>query len=84
MATAFDWIKLALERWAVVLPILLFLVSATGLSFSLADNIDKDEQITASQEQVTAIIDYYEKDEKVAIKSTCQPCDLNKHIKRDH
>jgi len=85
MATAFDWIKLALDKWTVILPICLFLASATGLSFSMADSADKDAEIKAAQEQITNIANHY-KPKEIIVKSTCSPCGsyLNQHIKEFH
>jgi len=85
MRDAFDWIKLVLDKWAVILPICLFLASATGLSFSMVDNSDKDAEIKAVQEQITNIANHY-KPKEVVIKSTCSPCGsyLNQHLKEYH
>jgi len=85
MATAFDWIKLALDRWTVILPICLFLASATGLSFSMADNSDKHAEIKAVQEQITNIANHY-RPKEIIVKSTCGNCGsyLNHHLKEYH
>ena len=82
MATAYDWIKLALDKWTVILPVCLFLASATGLTFSAIDNAEKDELTRAMKEQITILA----KPKEVIVKSNCSPCGsyLNKHLKEYH
>jgi len=89
MRDAFDWIKLALDRWAVIVPIFLFLASATGLSFSMASNTDLEaEKIKAVREVAegfqAAMIEIEPKE--VIVRPTCNPCGsyLNQHIKEFH
>ena len=86
MRDAYDWIKLALDRWAVIVPICLFLASATGLSFSMVDNADKDLEIKASQEQIAEIAKHYAAPKTITVKSNCNICGnyLNSHIKEYH
>ena len=74
MATSFEWIKLILDKWTVILPVCLFLASATGLSFSMVDNADKDDEIKASQEQIAAIANHYIAPKTVTVKSNCNKC----------
>jgi len=82
--TNFEWIKLILDKWAVLLPATLFLASSVGWSFSSVDNSDKDIEIEASQEQIRNIANYYAKPK--VVKSTCSPCGsyLNQHLKQEH
>jgi len=74
MATTFEWIKLILDKWAVVVPVLLFLLSATGLSFSMVDNADKDEEIKASHKQIEQIANHYAAPKTITVKSNCNQC----------
>lgn len=74
MRDAFDWIKLVLDRWAVIVPVCLFLASATGLSFSIADNADKQAEIKASQEQIAEIANHYAAPKTVTVESNCNQC----------
>lgn len=80
----YKWTELILKNWAVVVPILLFLATSTGLTFSAMDNSDKDIEIKASQEQIKNIANHYT--QKKVVKSTCLSCDafINNHIKREH
>lgn len=89
MATSFEWIKLILDRWTVILPICLFLGSATGLSFSMASNADLEAEKIKAIREVTegfqaAMIENEPKE--ITVKSTCSPCGpyLNKHLKEYH
>lgn len=70
----FDWIKLILDKWTVILPICLFLASATGLSFSMVDSADKDAEIKATQEQITNIANHYAAPKTITVKSNCGEC----------
>ena len=58
MATAFKWVELVLKNWAVILPILLFVGSAVGWSFSSVDNTEKDELTEAMKDQIEVLVDY--------------------------
>lgn len=89
MATNFEWVKLILDKWTVILPICLFLASATGLSFSMVDNANMEAEKIKAVHEVTegfqaAIIEMEPK--KVVVKSICSPCGsyLNKHLKEYH
>jgi hypothetical protein len=46
MATNFEWVKLILDKWAVILPALLFLASALGWT---VDSIGKTTEIKKMQ-----------------------------------
>ena len=83
MATGFEWIKLILDRWAIIVPILLFLGSSVGWSFSAVDNTEKDELTTAMKEQITVLANTYIKP-KQPKKVKCAPCDMRKHIQELH
>lgn len=85
MATNFEWVKLILDKWAVILPALLFLGSALGWTF---DNMEKTQEIEDTQKQVAAVANYYnppEEPKKIIVKQKCN-CKklLNIHLKREH
>jgi hypothetical protein len=77
MASRFEWVKLILDKWAVILPVILFIASATGLSFSMIDNNDKDTELKATQKQIATIANHYKR-KKYVDKQT------KLHKKREH
>ena len=83
-AELFDWVKLLLDKWTIVVPMLLFIGSTTGLSFSMMDNSDKDIELIAKDEQITNIANHYTKPKAVE-SSDCNYCkkEINK-LKRWH
>lgn len=59
MASAFDWVKLSLENFKVIVPILLLLVSVTG--YTITDNMAKTQEIKDTQQQLTNVANHYAK-----------------------
>ena len=58
MATRFEWIRLILDRWTIIVPMLMFLGSAAGWTFSSVDNAEKDELTEAMKSQIEVLVDY--------------------------
>lgn len=79
MATGFEWTKLILDKWTVILPIILFLCSSVGWSFSAVDNSDKDTEIQAVYKNIETIKQHYTKKPQ-----KCPDCGLKDHIKNHH
>jgi len=84
MAEAFQWIKLFLDKWTVIVPVILFLASSAGLTFSAMDNSDKDIEIQDGKEQIKNIANYYAEPKKV--KSDCGSCAvfIENHKRKEH
>jgi len=84
---AYKWIELVLKNWAVILPILLFMGSAVGWSFSAVDNTEKDELTESMKEQIEVLVDYKP---RAAPKVGARRCNCNaifsnlikKHVKQ--
>lgn len=80
---AYKWIELALKNWAVILPILLFLGSAAGWTFSGIESSEKDELTDAMRDQIEVLVDY--KPRQVGQKCDCNAIFsglIKKHIKQ--
>lgn len=83
MASAFDWIKLTLENSKVIFPILVLLMSTTG--YTAFSNIEKDNEIKASQDQIVNIANHLTKPVKNIKTVSCGSCkDLLKEHKKEH
>jgi len=70
MTTRFEWIKLILDKWAIIVPMLMFLGSAAGWTFSSVDNAEKDELTDAMKDQIEVLVDYKP-------RAVNQKCDCN-------
>lgn len=73
-ATIFDWVKLMLDNSKVVYPLIILLLSVTGLS--TYNSFEKDIEIEASQKQITEIANYYANTLVVdmPVKDDCESC----------
>lgn len=74
-ASVFDWVKLLLDNSKVVYPLIILLLSATGLSTysSYEKNVEiveKDIEIEASHNQLIAVANHL-----APAKSECKSCD---------
>jgi len=83
MATRFEWIKLILDKWATIVPMLLFMGSAVGWSFSSVDSMEKAELTEAMKGTIETLVDY--KPRAVDRKCNCNAIFSNlikKHVKQ--
>ena len=55
---AYKWIELILKNWAIVVPMLLFLGSAAGWTFTSIESTEKDELTEAMKDQIEVLVDY--------------------------
>jgi len=81
MTTRFEWIKLILDKWAIILPMLMFLGSAAGWTFSSVENAEKDELTEAMKSQIEVLVDYKPRDKK-AITCNCE--DIARKLIKQH
>jgi len=58
MATLFEWIRLILDKWTIIVPMLMFLGSAVGWTVTSVDNAEKDELTEAMKDQIEVLVDY--------------------------
>jgi len=83
MTTRFEWIKLILDKWAIIVPMLMFLGSAVGWTVTSVDNAEKDELTEAMKDQIEVLVDY--KPRAVNQKCNCNAIFSNlikKHVKQ--
>jgi len=78
MATRFEWIKLILDKWATIVPMLLFMGSAVGWGVTSIESTEKDELTEAMKDQIEVLVDYDPK-AKAPVK---QSCNCNAAIRR--
>ena len=87
MAEFIDYFKIVMDYLKVNKWLVLLALSGVG---SIATNIgqlfgyqEMEEELVQTQKQVAEVARYYVA-KKVVVKSTCESCDLKRHIKRDH
>ena len=73
MTTRFEWIKLILDRWTIIVPMLMFLGSAVGWTFTGIESAEKDELTKAMKDQIEILVDYDPKPrDKKTISCNCE------------
>ena len=87
MAEFIDYFKIVMDYLKVNKWLVLLALSGVG---SVATNISQlfgyqeiEEELVQTRNQVAEVAKHYIA-KKVAIKSTCRPCSLSKHLKEDH
>jgi len=73
MATGFDYTKLIVENLKVIIGSVLLLITFLGsaLSYTVVDNVEKDELTEAMKSQIEILVDYKPRDKK-AISCNCE------------
>lgn len=76
---AYNWAKLLLENWKIVIAILTFLGSLLGNGILAASNTEKDETILLTQKQVATVAEHYSTNLQPKIVKS--DCNCTKYIK---
>jgi len=85
MATGFDYTKLIVENLKVIIGSVILLITFLGsaLSYTVSDNVEKDELTEAMKDQIEVLVDY--KPRAVNQKCNCNAIFnglIKKHIKQ--
>jgi len=85
MTTRFDYTKLIVENLKVIVGTVILIMTFLGsaLSYTVADNVEKDELTEAMKDQIEVLVDY--KPRAVNQKCNCNAIFSNlikKHIKQ--
>ena len=81
MTTKFQYIKLFVENAKVIIPLIIMLCTALG--WTITDSIQKDEDLAATQEQVTAVANHLSKKTHI-VKKVIIRDKVNEHIQEYH
>lgn len=77
----YDWVKLVLDNWKTIVPILLFIASSVGWGVT---KVEKDEELQNKDIQIMKIANHY--NPPAPIVEGCEKCKefVKRHVKELH